>query len=88
LNEDSVNPDSIYYKDTTPPAPTTPSRDLLIKDPELNIEPDGTIKQDVNRKIETVKEEKVEQHQSRSSLSNTQNPEPQITWDPDSAETF
>jgi prefoldin subunit 5 len=40
-------------------------------------------------KIETVKEEKVEQqYQSRSSLSNPPDPKPQITWDPDSDDNW
>lgn len=85
VDEDTTVVNSSAYSiitNTTSPAPTImPSRNLLIKDPEVNIDPDDIII-DVNSQNETTEEEE-QYHQPRSTLPNSEDTPIGIDWDSD-----
>jgi hypothetical protein len=62
---------------------------LLIKDPEVNIEPDDIINQDVTTQNEAPEEEEFEQyHRSQPSLSDPEDPSIKLGMDWDSDEVW
>lgn len=85
MDEDTTVVNSSAYSiipNTTSSAPTImPSRYLLIKDPEVNIDPDDIII-DVNSQNETTEEEE-QYHQPRSTLPNSEDTPIGIDWDSD-----